>query len=353
MERHAGPVQEGARLSAASAARIAAALCLSLGLRSVLAADSASCDRACLNGIAETYLAAMVAHDPSKAPLARGVRYTENAVELPLPDGLWRTAQSVGPYRLFVTDVPQGSVGFFVKAQENGAPLLVATRLQVVDRQITEIESNASRLGATIGGGPSSQPRVDQLGDAPRTQFVTALPANARRTREQLATIVNGYFTGIENNTGDKPPAFAADCLRLENGSQTSGRPLAPDATPGPLNYSCQQAFGLGYYHEDTRLRNRRVLAVDVERGLVYTGVYFDHDASVRSYTLKDGRTVTVRQTAPWTWGVNEIFQIDASGHISQIEAVLQSVPYGMRPGWRTGVHMESPQAVRDGFKEY
>ena len=192
MERHAGPVQEGARLSAASAARIAAALCLSLGLRSVLAADSASCDRACLNGIAETYLAAMVAHDPSKAPLARGVRYTENAVELPLPDGLWRTAQSVGPYRLFVTDVPQGSVGFFVKAQENGAPLLVATRLQVVDRQITEIESNASRLGATIGGGPSSQPRVDQLGDAPRTQFVTALPANARRTREQLATIVNG-----------------------------------------------------------------------------------------------------------------------------------------------------------------
>ena len=26
------------------------------------------------------------------------------------------------------------------------------------------------------------------------------------------------------------------------------------------------------------------------------------------------------------------------------------SVPYGMRPGWDTGVHTESPAAVRDGF---
>ena len=69
--------------------------------------------------------------------------------------------------------------------------------------------------------------------------------------------------------------------------------------------------------------------------------------------SLKDGRTVNVRNTAPWTWEAHEIFQVDADGHISQVEAVLQSVPYGMRPGWSTGVHLPSPQAVRDGFKEY
>ncbi len=62
---------------------------------------------------------------------------------------------------------------------------------------------------------------------------------------------------------------------------------------------------------------------------------------------------MTVRNTAPWTWGIHEIFQVNSDGQISQVEAVLLSVPYGMRPGWSTGMHMPSPQAVRDGFKEY
>jgi hypothetical protein len=320
---------------------------------SAAAADSSSCDQACLTGVVDTYMTAMLAHRPAKAMLAKGARYTENGVELPLPDGLWRTLGSFSTYRLLVADPKEGSVGFFVKAVENEAPVLVATRLKVVNKQITEIESVASRLAGTIGGGPSSQPRVDQLGDTPRKQFLETLPANKRRTREQLTSIVNTYFTGIENNTGDKPPLFAPDCFRLENGSQTTGNAAAPGAEPNSANFSCIEAFRLGYYREDTRLRNRRVLAVDESRGLVYTGVFFDHDATIRSYKLKDGRTQTVRNTAPWTWMIQEIFEVNADGLISQVEAVLLSVPYGMRPGWSTGVHLTSPAAVRDGFKEY
>lgn len=178
-------------------------------------------------------------------------------------------------------------------------------------------------------------------------------PKTQRHGRQELAQIVNSYFSGIENNTGDKPPPFAPDCLRLENGTQTTGRPVLAGSEPGPLNFSCSEAFRLGYYHEDTRLRNRRVLAVDEERGLVYTGVFLDHDATIRSYPLKDGRTVTGKNTAPWTWAAHEIFQINAAGQISQVEAVLLSVPYGMRPGWSTGVHLPSPAAERDHFKEY
>ncbi|MGH8258140.1 MAG: hypothetical protein ACREUG_00445, partial [Steroidobacteraceae bacterium] len=83
----------------------------------------------------------MVTHDPRRAPLAAGVRYTENGVELPVPDGLWRTATEVGKYRLTVVDPELGEVGFFAKMQENGAPILVATRLAVVDQKITQIES--------------------------------------------------------------------------------------------------------------------------------------------------------------------------------------------------------------------
>lgn len=317
------------------------------------ASAAGSCDRQCLVRIAEQYLAALVAHDPSKAPIARDARYTENGVELTLPDGLWRTADSLGKYRLYVADPGENTIGFFAKARENGAPVLVATRLRLAGEKISEIESVVARLSPTAGASASPLGREDRLGDEPRAQFLAILPLKERRTRAQLAAIANRYFSGIENNTGDKPPPFARDCLRLENGAQTTGRPVAPGAQPGPANFTCREAFGLGYYHEDTRLRNRRVLAVDTERGLVYTGVFLDHDATVRSYHLKNGRLVTVRNTAPWTWMAQEVFEVNGRGEISQVEAVLLSVPYGMRPGWSTGLHLPSPAAERDGFKEY
>lgn len=311
------------------------------------------CDRACLNDFAEKYIAAMAAHDPAKAPFAKNARYTENGVELPLPDGLWRTVQNIGPYRLFVTDVKTQNVGVFFKGQENGTTVLFSARLKVDRGRITEAESYAARLSNTVGGAQAALIGPEVLGDAPRKQFVTDLPADKRLPREELMKIANSYFTGLENNTGDKVPPFAADCHRLENGSATTNRPVAEGATPGPLNFDCAKAFGLGYYREDTRLRNRRMIAVDEERGLVFAGVFFDHDAVLRSYQLKDGRTNTVRNTAPWTWGIHEIFQINPEGKISQVEAILLSVPYGMRPGFSTGTHFPSPQAIKDGFKEY
>jgi hypothetical protein len=328
------------------------AVLLPLGALAAQAQSAPGCNRACLNAIAEQYLAAMPTHDPSRAPLARAVRYTEDGVELTLPDGLWRTADAVGKYRLFVDDPEQGEVGFFAKMSENGAPVLLATRLRIVDRKITEIESVVARSSDLLGGGPGARARTDALGDAPRPQFLQVLPAADRRSRRQMIDIVNTYFTGIENNEGTRPPLFADDCNRIENGAYTTNRPLPREGEPSGANYSCKRAFGLGYYREDTRLRDRRFLAIDRERGLVYTSVEFDHDATVRSYRLNDGRTVTVTRTAPWTWMIHEIYEINKDGKISQVEAILLSVPYGTRPGWHTGVHVASPQAVRDGFKE-
>jgi len=331
------------------------ALCLAStsGLAAMPVA-AAQCDRACLEQVAENYLSAMLAHDPAKAPLARDARYTENGVELTLPDGLWRTVDKVGRYRLYVVDPQEHTIGFFAKAEENGAPVLVGTRLKVENGRIGEIESVVGRLSNTLGGSPFGLPRgQDPLDGTPRPQFLAALPSDKRRSREQLAAIVNTYFTGIENNTGDKPPLFAADCHRLENLAATTNVPVAPGAVAGALNMPCAEAFGLGYYREDTRMRNRRILAVDVERGLVYAGIYLDHDATVRSYRLKDGRTQTVKNTGPWTWDAQEVFQVNADGRISQVEAVLLSVPYGMRPGWSSGMQLPSPAAQKDGFKEY
>src|ERR1700676_844717 len=51
--------------------------CFVLGPIRTSGAAANACDRSCLNGFVDRYLAALVAHDPSRLPLARNVKYTE------------------------------------------------------------------------------------------------------------------------------------------------------------------------------------------------------------------------------------------------------------------------------------
>ena len=53
------------------------------------------CDRACLTGIVDTYLEALVAHDPAAAPLADNVAFVENAERMSIGEGLWANASAV------------------------------------------------------------------------------------------------------------------------------------------------------------------------------------------------------------------------------------------------------------------
>jgi hypothetical protein len=55
-----------------------------------------NCDRACLEGLIDQYLAAVVAHDPSKLPLSKDVKYSENYQMLQVGDGFWKTASGIG-----------------------------------------------------------------------------------------------------------------------------------------------------------------------------------------------------------------------------------------------------------------
>ena len=61
--------------------------------------------------ITTRYLEAMVAHDPSRAPLSPTVKYTQDNVPLQIGDALWATASSVGTYRHFFADPERGDVG--------------------------------------------------------------------------------------------------------------------------------------------------------------------------------------------------------------------------------------------------
>ena len=327
-----------------------AALAL-LTCASVANAAGARCDRDCLNGIADQYFDALAARNASSLPLAGKVRYTENGQALDLTDGLWATANAVGKYRQHFTDTRAGEVGTFATIMENGARALMSTRLKVKQGKITEIETVIQRAsGAPMPGLESGSQRLERIGANPL--WNQEIPASERMTRDKLIETANKYFVALQNNDGKGEYPFTDDCVRLENGNQTTGNPVMAEladkeeANPGPMgsgrptaygyrimSFGCRKQFETGFMRVVTRIRDRRFPIVDVERGVVYTLVFFDHAGTVHEVTTTDGKRHPIGLRAPFTWELAEAFKIE-KGQIRFIEAVLTQAPYGMKPNW-------------------
>jgi hypothetical protein len=289
------------------------------------------CERACLTGIVDKYLTALVAHDPSQLPLARVVRFTENGQELRLGDGLWGTATAAGKYRLYVADPEDGQVGLYGTVIEGDNPVYMALRLKVDYGLISEVETIVVRSGGTPSFPPAGK-TMEEKG-APRPQFLRALPAGERMSRVALVKVANAYFTGLGGNTGQNTAPFAPTCLRLENGIQTNSNPDFLRPTNGGFNVvalGCEDQQKSGYFSFVTSIRDRRFPVVDRERGLVMAFGFFDHAGRIKDLHLTNGQTAPSPVRAPHTLEISELFQID-KGKIDQVEAVLDSVPYGMR----------------------
>jgi hypothetical protein len=275
-------------------------------------------------------------------PLAPGVRFTEDGQELLIGDGLWNTMRAKGHYRLFVTDVPAGQVAFFGSIEEDhrdpnqGTPALIALRLKVRNREITQIEQIVIR-------DENAGKRVEALG-SPNPVYLQAIPANERMSRADLISTANKYFSGMQQNDGKGDYPFAADCNRLENGNQATNAPTpAGEKRPDPKTatgysgqWSCLEQFQSGLLHFVNRIRDRRYVAVDEERGIVFAFAFFDHSGgATRTFTVPDGRTITAGPVQPWTWEIAELFKVE-KGKIKKIEALLHRSPYGMLSGWST-----------------
>jgi hypothetical protein len=301
---------------------------------------SDACDRDCLEGFVDRFLDAFIRHAPKQLPLARSVRFTENGQRLELGDGSWRSMVGKGSYRLFVSDVPAGQVAFIgtlreenVKIKE-GALVLIALRLKIENQRISEIETFVVR-------SEQAAQNVEKLGK-PHPVYLEAVPAAERMSREDLIKTANMYFSGMQLNDGKGVYPFTDDCDRFENGNQSTNAPIPPGQTrPDPrtastysAQWSCKEQFESGLIHFVTRIRDRRFVAVDQERGLVYSFVFFDHAAgNTRNFQAPDGRSVTAGPTTPWTWQLAEMFKIENS-KIRRIEAILERAPYGMGSGW-------------------
>ena len=298
------------------------------------------CGRTCLDGLVDQYIAAMVAHDPGRLPLARHVQFTENGIQLRLGDGLWATASAPGHYKLYVPDPEDGEVGFYGTVFENGTPVLLALRMKVDYGLISEIETIVARSSGSAAM-PSAGKTLEAKGH-PRPQFSEIIPPEQRMSRADLVRVANMYFTGLGGNTGHNTAPFWPSCERWENAMQTTDRPRAGRTGFDVLALGCSAQQKSGFFSFVTGIRNRRYPIVDRENGLVMSFAFFDHQGALKEIHLTNGQTVPSPVKAPLTLEISELFQIHG-GKIDQIEAVINTAPYGMTSAIWDHPHAEEP----------
>jgi hypothetical protein len=301
-----------------------------------------SCQRECLQGYVDKYLAAMAAHRVDPALFAPNVRFTENGVQLPFgTEGLWATASGVGKYKFYVPDSETQQVGFIGTVLESqtssasGPPrapdvVAISLRLRIVDGKITEVEQIANRPDRPLGNGPAAPTsRLGNAGDnieamgAPSPVFLAPIPTGKRQSRADLIRVANYYFDAVERNTGHDYYPFTDDCLRHENGFMTAGPPDAQN----PQRLGCREQLEKSLIGAVTSIRDRRFVAVDRERGLVFAFGSFDH------------------RSIDWTWELGEIFKIEGE-KIRRVEALILRSPYGLCSGWSTYEQCRSEQPL-------
>jgi hypothetical protein len=302
----------------------AAVLLLALSTRGPATAEAgANCDRVCLNGIMDQYLAAMVAHDPSKLPLAKNLKFTEDGVRLELGDGLWATASSIGNYKLYFDEPEAGEAGVYTVVQENGAGVFLYVRLRVVDRKITEIETLVARKQTTSILNTDNLTEVHPI-------FLETIPAADQPSRAEMVSMVGKYFDGIEQGNGDLVP-FDKDCVRIENGIQTC--PGSPTSPLGALSCGAQLSTKIFTYIQS--VSPRRFPVVDRERGLVLAAVRFNHPATQQTVDVPGRGKMTMGKYSQWpnSTQIAELFKIQ-DRKIKEITAVIVAQPYKMPTGW-------------------
>ena len=285
------------------------------------------CDRACLYGFLDSYMAALWEHNPGILDVADHVRFSENNVEMAFPDGLWNTFQKAGDYDLRFADVKQGQVGLYTVVYERDNPAILALRLKVEGGKISEIES---LVGRYVDGRPFPSPFPLNL--KPKPILEAMLPEGDRLPRDEMVKLANGYFDTLQMNDGSIHTKFDPKCDRVENGIETTN-----NAERAKLSrfygMGCEEQFKLGLYRYDDRIRDRRFMLVDEERGLVWASGFIDHSGTLLSFPLTDGTTRNTNYKTPHSYHFMELFKI-VDGKIRQVEAVFNTVPYNMQSPW-------------------
>ncbi len=297
------------------------------------AANAAKCDRACLDKTVDSYLAAILAHNPSQVAFATEVKFVENTVPMKPGEGLWKTAAE-GPttFKIYVPDPVAQQVGFLCLMKEHGKdgdrPIQLGLRLKLKDGKITEAEHLIAR--------DLREASLKNL-QTPRPGLLAMVPPAERMSREKMLKIGYSYYTALVTANGNAAP-FADDCLRHENGMQTTGNP--PPKTPGMGTMGamgCRDQINTHTFDYITRIEPRRVEIADVETGLVFGLSQFRQPMEqkfVKIVGVPDVQKVDLN-IPPFDLPAAHIFKIQG-GKIHEVEAMGFMMPYNSKTGWES-----------------
>jgi hypothetical protein len=157
----------------------------------------------------------------------------------------------------------------------------LAIRLRIVNGLITEAEQLVVRPESTATASKisfgSTAVNIEKLG-SPHEVYKQVIPEKERPSREEMIKTANYYFSGMQRNDGKGYYPFSDDCHRIENGMPSTTVPVKPgEKRPDPktaksysATWGCKEQFESGLLNFVSRIRDRRFVAVDRERGIVF-----------------------------------------------------------------------------------
>jgi len=272
-----------------------------------------------LMAVMDRYLDLIVKNDPTGLPVSEDIKITENGYPIQLGNGMFQTAEEI-TYKQYMVDPSANQVMVFGVVKESVLLANFMVRLKVVKGKITEIETIVTRKDEASFASPEALKE-------PRPIYAKVLSESERSPRKALVSIADSYFEGIEKNTGEIVP-FHKNCNRFENGTQTTNN-------PDTIATGCKEQFDNKVYSYITKIRNRRFLMADEEKGLVFGIVVFDMPGKRDNfkYFPTPFDELPVRFYKPRSLLLAEMFKI-VGGQILSIEAVMVNVPFGATSGW-------------------
>ncbi|MDE3109029.1 MAG: hypothetical protein KGL02_03710 [Acidobacteriota bacterium] len=289
----------------------------------------AHCNDVCLTGAVNSYLAALVAHDPAQVPLSAHVEFVENTKNLKPGEGLWKTASAPpASFKIYVPDAVSEQVGFLGVMQSEGKPIMLGLRLKIRAGEIVAAEHLiASNL---------REASLKNLQETPKP-FLTDVPASQRNSRADMIRIASMYYPALSHADANNAP-FASDCVRHENGLQTVANPKPAKVTSAMSllgSYSCEAQIKSGTFNYITRIEPVRVMIADPTTGLVFGLSQFRQPMKTNVYKLNGvpGYPTTTINVKPFDLPAAHVFKV-YGGKIHQIEAMGFTMPYDSKTGW-------------------
>ena len=222
-----------------------------------------------------------------------------------------------------------GTYAWYGLIYDHDAPAYAGVRVKLRGNRISEAEVIVAR---ERNPGPWTDPKQFRINPA----FDAVLASKDRASRAALIATAQAYAASVERNDGSVRARFAPDCDRAENGqvvSRGDAGSIGLVKSAGQLAQGCEAQLRLGLYRPVDRLRGRRVVAVDEERGLVMMASVADFGLAQRQYTLSDGRKVESDRYHAFSRELFEVFRV-SGGRIQGVEAVSVDQPYGMPVAW-------------------